>query len=39
MYKLLLAIGTIVILTACKSSKAHCDAYGCTNEAKTNVII
>ena len=34
MYKLLLAIGTIVILTACKSSKANCDAYGYKNEVK-----
>jgi hypothetical protein len=34
MYKLLLAIGTIVILTACKSSKANCDAYGDNNTIK-----
>ena len=34
MYKLLLAIGTIIILTACKSSKSNCDAYGCKNEIK-----
>ena len=28
MYKLILIIGTIVITSACKSSKVNCDAYG-----------
>ena len=39
MYKLLLAIGTIVILSACKSSKHNCDAYGYKEQAKKTTIV
>jgi hypothetical protein len=28
MYKALLIIATIIIVSACKSSKTNCDAYG-----------
>jgi len=34
MYKLILIIGTIIIASACKSSKANCDAYGDNNTIK-----
>ena len=34
MYKLILIIGTILIASACKSSKANCDAYGDNNTIK-----
>ena len=34
MYKLILIIGTIVIASACKSSKTNCDAYGDNNTIK-----
>jgi hypothetical protein len=34
MYKLILIIGTLVIASACKSSKANCDAYGDNNTIK-----
>ena len=28
MYKILLIIGTIIIVHSCKSSQSNCDAYG-----------
>jgi|688.fasta_scaffold87798_2 hypothetical protein len=34
MYKMILIIGTILIASACKSSKANCDAYGDNNTIK-----
>ena len=34
MIKLMLIIGTIIITSACKSSKVSCDAYGDNNIIK-----
>jgi hypothetical protein len=39
MYKALLIVGAFVILSACKSSKAKCDAYGdnCKPKKETKI--